>query len=205
MAFSDRLDDAFRFAHALHREQTRNGTDVPYITHLMGAASLAGEHGADEDETIAALLHDALEDQADAYPGGRAALEKNLRERFGERVLSLVRACTDGEGGARTPQNWGERKAAYLAGIADKDPGARLVASADKLHNARAILADLRRHGGALWSRFHAGPDELMWYYRELAERFTAAADGDPPDYGTRTLARELALTVLALEDMQRV
>lgn len=207
MAYSERLDNAFGFAHRLHREQTRKGSDVPYITHLMGAASLAGEHGADEDELIAALLHDSLEDQAGSFPGGRAALETDIRERFGERVLSLVVACTDaGEGeGERDAENWLERKRAYLAGIADKQTSARLVSSADKLHNAHAILTDLRRHGGALWSRFHASRDDLLWYYRELAERFTAAADNDTPDAGTRTLARELAVTVLALEDMTRV
>ena len=205
MAYTERFDEAFRFAHELHREQTRKGTDVPYITHLMGAASLAGEHGADEEEAIAALLHDALEDQADAYPGGRAALEADMGARFGERVLAIVVACTDGDGGARSAEGWLERKRSYLEAIAGKRSDVRLVSSADKLHNARAILVDLRRHGGALWSRFNASRDDLLWYYRELAERFTAAADDDPPDCGTRTLARELAVTVLALEDMTRV
>ena len=202
MAYSERLDEALVFAHQLHRAQTRKGTDIPYITHLMGVASLAGEHGASEDEVIASLLHDAVEDQSADYPGGRPALEAAIRERFGERVLEVVLACTDGdEAEARHAGNWRARKEAYVAAIADKDPGVRLVACADKLHNARAILSDLRRHGGALWGRFNAERDELLWYYSELAQRFVAAADRDLPDSGTRGLARELGVTVNALLD----
>jgi (p)ppGpp synthase/HD superfamily hydrolase len=157
----DRLPEAFTFAADLHRTQRRNGTQVPYIAHLMGVASIALEHGADEEEAIAALLHDAAEDQ-----GGEATLAM-IRERFGARVADIVEHCTDAMAEPKPP--WRERKEAYLKRLATAPASVKLVSGSDKLHNARCIVSDYRAVGEAVWQRFTAGRDGVLWYYGELA------------------------------------
>lgn len=161
-SFSDRLPRAFALAWSLHGSQKRKGTEIPYISHLLGVASLVLEDGGDEDEAIAALLHDAVEDQ-----GGRTTLDK-IRSEFGDRVADIVEACSDTDTQPKPP--WRERKETYLRHLAEETrPGVLRVSAADKLHNARCILADYQRVGEALWSRFNAGKAEQAWYYVRLA------------------------------------
>lgn len=157
---SERYERALVYAHQLHRAQKRRGTEIPYITHLLSVSSLVLEHGGDEDEAIAALLHDGPEDQ-----GGLATLAE-IRERFGDRVAEIVAGCTDSYEDPKPP--WRPRKEAYLAHLQDAPPSARLVASADKLHNARSVLADHRVIGDAIWDRFNAPREGTLWYYRSL-------------------------------------
>lgn len=183
-AFSSRFVDALAFAARLHRDQVRKGTQVPYVAHLLGAASIALEHGADEDAAIAALLHDAVEDQ-----GGAATLEA-IRERFGDAVAEIVAGCTDDHETPKPP--WRRRKEAYVAHIAQAPASVRLVSAADKLHNARAILSDYRTLGESLWSRFSGGKEGTLWYYRSLVTAFRSA--------GTSPLVEELDLVVSEIE-----
>ncbi len=158
MELSDRFSDALAYANRLHREQKRKGTEIPYLAHLLAVASLALEAGADEDEAIGALLHDAVEDQ-----GGQPTLAE-IRTRFGERVAGIVEGCTDADVIPKPP--WRERKERHLEHLKTAAPSVRLVACCDKLHNARAIVAELRVHGVATWERFKGGRDGTLWYYR---------------------------------------
>jgi len=180
---SPRFEEALVLACDLHREQSRKGTQIPYVSHLLGVTSLALEHGADEDEAIAAVLHDAVEDQGGAETAAR------IRERFGDRVADIVLACTDSDVIPKPP--WRARKEAYVAHIRHATPSARLVSACDKLHNARAILADHRRLGEAVWDRFTAGR-ETLWYYRALVDAFAAR--------GRSPVVEELDRTVTELE-----
>jgi GTP pyrophosphokinase len=179
-----RFDEALRHAGQLHATQVRKGTDIPYVSHLLGVCSIALEHGADEDEAIAALLHDAAEDQ-----GGRACLDE-IRRQFGSRVASIVEECTDTLDEPKPP--WRLRKQAYIAAISHTSPSGRLVSASDKLHNARSILADYRRYGDALWTRFNAGSADQLWYYVSLVAAFQAAGDHE-------ALIAELAVAVRTL------
>jgi (p)ppGpp synthase/HD superfamily hydrolase len=164
MATSDKFEEALAFAARLHREQPRKATNIPYVTHLMSVSALVGEYGGDEEQMIAGLLHDAVEDQ-----GGRKTLEE-IRRRFGDRVAGIVDACTDTDEIPKPP--WRARKEKYLAHLANAPSDARLVSAADKVHNLRTILMDLRRVGERVWSRFKAPKADTLWYYRELAREF---------------------------------
>jgi (p)ppGpp synthase/HD superfamily hydrolase len=144
----------FQYVHGPAR------TEIPYLAHLLGVASIALEYGADEDEAIAALLHDAVEDA-----GGLARLE-DIRSRFGENVAGIVAACTDAYVVPKPP--WRERKEGYIEHIVQASKSARLVSAADKLHNARSILKHYRVEGEALWSRFNGGKEGTLCYYRAL-------------------------------------
>lgn len=182
---TDRFSTAMLYAAQLHAEQTRNGTEVPYLAHLLGVASLVLEDGGDEDEAIAALLHDAVEDQ-----GGLRTLEA-IRTRFGDRVAGIVAECTDYD--ARGPRGpWRERKEAVLASVGGKSASGLRVALADKLSNARAIRRDFAVVGDELWTRFSAGR-EMLWYQRGLAGAFGSHSDSP--------MARELCAVV---EDLER-
>ena len=150
------------FAAKLHREQRRKGSKVPYVSHLLAVASLVIEHGGDEDEAIAALLHDAIEDQ-----GGPAARDRILR-RFGGRVAKIVEGCTDSQAIPKPP--WEERKRVYIARIGEESRSVRLVSAADKLHNARCILSDYRNLGEEVWRRFEGRREGTLWYYRSVAD-----------------------------------
>lgn len=162
MAYTERVVDALAYMFSLHRDQKRKGSDVPYITHTLAVASLTGEYGGDEDQFIAALLHDAVEDA-----GGLETLEE-IRARFGERVAAYVWACTDSSEQPKPP--WRERKERYIAHLPEVSPDARLISTADKVHNARTIAADLRRHGPAVWDRFQGKRDGTLWYYRAVLD-----------------------------------
>jgi (p)ppGpp synthase/HD superfamily hydrolase len=152
---TERFDEALVFASRLHASQVRKGTTIPYLSHLLGVASLVLEAGGDEDEAIAGLLHDAVEDQ-----GGQPTLEE-IRRRFGDRVAAIVEACTDADTTPKPP--WRQRKERYVAHIAGAPADARRVSSADKLCNARAILLDYRILGETLWGRFSGGKDGTLW------------------------------------------
>ena len=166
---SSRFDEALVFAADLHRDQARKSTRIPYVAHLLGTAALVLTFGGDEDQAIAALLHDAAEDQ-----GGRPTLER-IRRHLGDRVADIVDACTDTY--ADPKPAWRKRKEDYIARIPAKSADARLVSAADKLDNARAILMDLRREGARVWDRFNGGI-QSVWYYRELVRAFREADGG---------------------------
>ena len=179
----ERFEDALVYAARLHREQTRKGSRVPYLAHLLAVAALVLEAGGDEDEAIAALLHDAVEDQ-----GGYATLEA-IRVRFGERVAGIVEACSDAFVTPKPP--WRERKETYLEHLRHASPEARRVSLADKLHNARSLLLDYRREGEATWGRFNGGKAGTLWYYRSVAEIFRATGD-DPHTQELQRVVEEL-------------
>jgi hypothetical protein len=178
-----RFDRALSFARDVHGEQLRKGTDIPYIAHLLGVASLVLEDGGSEDEAIAALLHDAAEDA-----GGEETLNL-IRKRFGRRVGEIVAGCSDT---FETPKPaWKKRKQDYIDHLADADEGIVRVSLADKLHNARAILYDLHVVDEELWSRFKAAPAEVLWYYESLTAVFVARGAGP--------MAHELQRVVAAI------
>ena len=182
-----RFDDAFRYAHEIHAAQQRKGTNAPYIGHLMGVASIVLDDGGTEDEAIAALLHDAAEDH-----GGRERLE-DIRARFGDAVARIVEDCTDSWEAVKLP--WAERKQAYVR-HARKLPGPSLrVSAADKVHNAYAILRDLRNLGEKVWDRFSAAPDDVMSYYEGLVRSYREAGGSplvDELDRIVRGIRREM-------------
>ena len=145
MILTDRFKDALLYAVNLHQKQFRKGTETPYIAHLLAVAATVLENGGDEDQAIAGLLHDAVEDQ-----GGLPRLEE-IRSKYGKRIADIVKSCTDAYEDPKPP--WKKRKMEYLASIQNKNPDAFVVSLADKLHNARAILADYRTIGEDLWQR----------------------------------------------------
>jgi (p)ppGpp synthase/HD superfamily hydrolase len=159
-----RFDAALVLSTELHRAQQRKSTEIPYVSHVLGVASLVLEDGGSEDEAIAALLHDAVEDQ-----GGAPTLEL-IRQRFGDAVAEIVAGCSDTDQQPKPP--WRARKEAYLAHLEDADEAVLRVSLGDKLHNARAIARDLRTHGDSVWTRFNSGRDEQLWYYHSLLEVF---------------------------------
>jgi (p)ppGpp synthase/HD superfamily hydrolase len=163
---SSRFIEALTYATELHAKQVRKSSGVPYISHLLGVTSIALEYGANEDEAIAALLHDAIEDQ------GGAATREEIRRRFGDTVTAIVDGCTDAETIPKPP--WRQRKEAYIATIPQASPSIILVSAADKLYNARSILKDYRTLGETVWERFKGGKDGTLWYYRAVVEAFIA-------------------------------
>jgi (p)ppGpp synthase/HD superfamily hydrolase len=164
---SRRFDEAFALASELHRGQRRKSTQIPYISHLMAVCALVIESGGDEDEAIAALLHDAIEDQ-----GGPQARAQILGK-FGPRVTAIVDGCTDTDEVPKPP--WRERKQAYINHLAHASQSVLRVSLADKVHNARAILSDFREVNDRVWVRFAGGKEGTLWYYRSLATAFRAA------------------------------
>jgi (p)ppGpp synthase/HD superfamily hydrolase len=161
--FADALVAAFRF----HSKQHRKGTDIPYISHLLAVAAIVLENGGSEDEAIAALLHDAVED------AGGAEARQRIRDEFGDQVVDIVDACSDTDVVPKPP--WEQRKQAYLDHLAEPDVSESVlrVSLADKLHNARAILNDYGKVGDELWQRFNtASAADQLWYYRRLANVF---------------------------------
>ena len=205
-----KTQDAFEYAAIAHAGQCRKGTQIPYLSHLMGVASLVMEAAADgdgdlpedyEDLVIAGLLHDVVEDC-----GGPARL-RDVRARFGDRVGDIVEHCTDAmpaPGEQKAP--WPERKRAYLAGLEHKDDyRALLVTAADKLHNTRAIVTDLRNYQRqglppeTFWRRFvDDKPDakldervpEILWYYQALADVLSRKAAEEARENGQGRLGR---------------
>jgi GTP pyrophosphokinase len=182
-----RFHEAFRYAAEAHHGQTRRGTTTPYLSHLMAVASIVLDDGGDEDEAIAALLHDAAEDQ-----GGRERLE-DIRRRFGDKVAGIVEACTDSWTTPKKP--WIERKRTYVEHARHLAPDALRVSAADKVHNAYAILRDLRTMGDQVWRRFKASPDDIVWYYESLVRSFRESGGGplvEELDRIVRAVQREM-------------
>jgi GTP pyrophosphokinase len=173
---------ATELALRLHATQRRKGTQIPYTSHLLGVASLVLENGGDEEQAIAGLLHDAIEDV-----GPEAA--PVICEMFGERVLKIVEGCTDGAPDASGQKpDWRTRKLGYLAHLEQAEADVLLVSASDKLYNARAIVMDLHTVGRAVFDRFTAGEAGTLWYYGELGRIFLARIPGG--------LSKELARTV---------
>jgi (p)ppGpp synthase/HD superfamily hydrolase len=185
VVLGERFRRALVLAFDLHRGQVRKGsTGIPYIGHLLGVTSIVIEDGGDEDEAIAALLHDGPEDQ-----GGEPTLDR-IRAEFGDRVADIVEGCSDTLEDPKPP--WRERKEAYLAHLEEAPPEVLRVSLADKLHNARSILSDYREVGEELWSRFNGTREESLWYYRSLSEIFARRCSGP--------LVEELETTVTEIE-----
>lgn len=185
---SSRFAEALVFANTLHAGQLRKGTQIPYIAHLLGVTALVLEAGGDEDEAIAALLHDAVEDQ-----GGLETL-KIIRGRFGKRVAAIVESCSDAYTFPKPP--WRKRKESYLAHLVDAPPEVRRVSLADKLHNARSIYRDLQEGGVGIFSKFKGGKSGTLWYYSRLAEIFT--------ELETNTLVDEFVQVVGKIQSISK-
>jgi len=184
-----RFNRALLYASELHAKQRRKGSDIPYLGHLLGVASIVLDYRGNEDEAIAALLHDAIEDQ------GGDVTRQEIRRRFGDKVTAIVDGCTDSDQVPKPP--WRPRKAAYITRLRHQPKSVLLVSAADKLHNARAVLADYRVIGDLLWSRFKGGKEGTLWYYRELVKAYHEA--GAPA-----ALTEELDRVVSELERLAR-
>ena len=159
-----RFEQALLYAITLHRYQKKKGTDIPYIAHLLGVTAIVLENGGGEDEAIAALLHDAAEDQ-----GGIETLEE-IRVKFGDSVADIVKGCSDTLSSPKPP--WRERKERYLEHLPYVSKEIRLVSLADKVYNAKSILDTYRKIGEETWSRFSGGKEGTLWYYQSLANIF---------------------------------
>lgn len=169
MELTSRFDDALLFAVALHREQRRKVNNAPYIGHLLRVCGIVLEYGGTEDEAIAALLHDALEDQ------NRPGLAEEILQRFGPTVLSIVRACSDTEVQPKPP--WRERKESFLERLRTANAAVRLIQAADKLDNVTTLLGQYRVFGSEIWEKFNGGRDGTLWYYRRVAEILSWASE----------------------------
>jgi (p)ppGpp synthase/HD superfamily hydrolase len=169
MKLSEKFQEALLYATRAHGDQTRKKTGIPVIAHLLGVTAIAMEYGANETEAIGALLHDTVEDCGGAH---RLC---DIRETFGENVATIVDGCTDTYELPKPP--WLERKRAYIEHVKKADSSTRLVSASDKLHNTRAILAELRRHGFDVFERFNGKMDGTVWYYRTLVTTFRRHGD----------------------------
>ncbi len=181
---TSRYHEAFSLAFNLHQNQTRKGSPLPYISHLMAVSAITLEYGGDEDQAIAALLHDAVEDQ-----GGYETLAI-IRERFGEGVAAIVADCSDSFTSPKPP--WRERKEQYLVHLGSLSERSLLVALADKVHNARALLRDYEQQGEAMWARFNGGRDGTLWYQRSLVDALSLAGVSHPLLEELRNVVGEL-------------
>ena len=161
---SEKFRSAIDFAFQLHKDQIRKGSNVPYISHLMAVTGLVLESGGDEDEAIAAVLHDAVEDQ-----GGLATLEE-IRCRFGDKVASIVKECSDSFSTPKPP--WRERKEKYLQKLETASPSVLKISLADKFHNIRSLYWAYLRYGEKTWANFRGGKEGTLWYYHELSKVF---------------------------------
>jgi (p)ppGpp synthase/HD superfamily hydrolase len=178
--------EAVAYAADKHANQTRKGSGIPYLGHLLSVAGFVIEADGTEAEAIAALLHDAAEDQ-----GGEETLAE-IREQFGDEIAAIVGECSDTFETPKPP--WRERKQRYIDHLPEASDGAILVSLADKLHNAHAILRDFRAHGDELWQRFNVkDPQQHLWYYRSLLDVYSKRVDNWMVD--------ELREVIDALED----
>jgi len=173
-----RFDKAVKFARKAHKNQARKGTEIPYISHLLGVSSIVLEMEGTEDEAIAALLHDVVEDC------GGAPMAERVRAEFGDDVARIVLANTDTDQKPKPP--WRARKQEYLDSLPGKERDELLISLADKLHNARATLLDYRRIGDEIWPRFKEGREGQLWYFNELVRHFTARADDLGPQCASK-------------------
>lgn len=181
---SRRFEEALLYATRLHADQTRKGSAIPYVSHLMTVAALTLEYGGGEDEAIAALLHDAVEDQ------GGAETRAEILQLFGPRITAIVDGCTDTDAHPKPP--WRARKEAYVEHIRTAPRSVRLVSACDKLHNARSLARDYRACGESLWMRFSGGREGTLWYYRAIVASLQL--------HGTDLLLEDLDRAVTELE-----
>ena len=165
---TQRLADALDFAVRAHGDQVRKGTQIPYVSHLLGVAALVFEGGGDEELAIAGLLHDVLEDTSASWG--------QLEEAFGTRVAHIVEACSDTQEKPKPPAL--ERKKRYIEHLQTADADTLLVSLADKLHNARTLLLDFRTRGSGVFKRFHLSRADTLWYYSELAADVLCSTTG---------------------------
>lgn len=185
-----RFAEALQLAYYLHHNQMRKGTGTPYMAHLLSVCSLVMYHGGDENQAIAALLHDALEDASDKITPGR------IGEEFGPKVQHIVEFCSDTppdfRGGDKEP--WKVRKERYLAHVRSGGvkPEALLVSVADKVDNASAIVRDLKLVGDLVWERFKVGKDDQLWYYRQLVSAYQIAGVKGPLIHSLEELVRKM-------------
>ncbi len=187
---TNRFVEALGYAAELHLHQRRKGKGQPYVGHLLAVAAIVIQHGGGEEEAIAALLHDAVEDQ-----GGLPRLDE-IRKKFGERVARIVDGCTDSYEVYGMKREWGERKRAYIEKVAHAPADVQMVSAADKLANAREILADYRLEGDAVFGRFQGSKEGTLRYYRALVHVFRQA--------GANPLTDELDRVVTELESLAR-
>jgi (p)ppGpp synthase/HD superfamily hydrolase len=185
---SPQFEKALIYATRIHGGKLRKKTRIPFIAHILGVTAIALEYGANETEAIAALLHDTVEDC-----GGAKRL-RDIERKFGKKVARIVGGCTDTFQTPKPP--WRERKENYIAHLKRASASTRLVSAADKLHNARAILHNLRQEGGNLWSRFNGGKEGALWYYRSLVSAFR--------EHGSNELIKELDRVVTEIERSAR-
>lgn len=177
---SDRFESALVYATQLHANQVRKGSGIPYISHLLSVVALVLEDGGNEAQAIAALLHDAIEDQ------GGDKTRQEIKAKFGEEVSSIVEGCTETDVTPKPP--WRDRKLASIAKLSQTTPEIRRLMLADKLHNARSILADLHRYGDDVWQRFKGKKEGTLWYFESIVKAV--------PDDENSFLAAELARVV---------
>lgn len=159
---TEKFTETLVYATQLHSHQRRKIRKIPYIAHLLSVAALVLEAGGTEAEAIAALLHDSIEDQ-----GGKPIREE-IRQRFGDTVVGIIDGCTEWDTPPKPP--WLERKHRYLANLRHASPSVRLVSLADKLHNARSLLADWRELGDVIWDEFSIGKEKTLWFYQSLLQ-----------------------------------
>jgi (p)ppGpp synthase/HD superfamily hydrolase len=191
MSLSSDFDDALALASRLHRKQRRKGSETPYIAHVLAVTAIALEYGATESEAIAAVLHDAVEDQ-----GGQKRLMK-IRDQFGKRIARIVAGCSDTTEKPKPP--WPERKEAFVERLREATYSVRLVVAADKVHNVRDVSASYQIHGEDFWSQFNGGRDGTLWYYRAVVDALWSAAQ--PEEDRLIVLVAELDQAVTALEE----
>lgn len=186
---SERFERALTYTVRLHANQVRKDSRTPYIAHLLATTGLVMEYGGSEDEIIAALLHDALEDQPNH---GKTAGE--IEAQFGSNVLAIVQACSDTQTLPKPP--WQGRKEAFLQSLAAASPSACLVITADKLHNTRTLVREFREHGDAIWQRFKGGRDGTLWFSRSMLATLEKCTTTP------RALLSELSDAVIELENL---
>lgn len=175
---TEKFEAALIYANRLHAEQSRKISGVPYMTHLMSVAALVLESGGSEEEAIAALLHDSIEDQ-----GGKPTRE-DVRQRFGDTVVEIIDGCTEWDSLPKPP--WQERKNRYLENLRHASASVRRVSLADKLHNARSLLIDSRIYGDIVWNHLKIGREKTLWFYQSLLEVYRETGD----DWMTDEFAR---------------
>lgn len=162
VVLSDIFADALTFSLSLHRHQARKVRPVPYMAHLMSVAALVLEAGGSEDEAIAALLHDAVEDQ------GGEPTRRAIYHHYGTAIGILVDACTEPP---RQTLSWREHKLAYLQQV-QQTPAVERIVLADKLHNLRSLVVNLRAEGDQIWATFSGQQDDYLWFYQALLDGY---------------------------------
>jgi (p)ppGpp synthase/HD superfamily hydrolase len=195
---TDKFPTALVYATRLHANQTRKISGVPYIAHLLSVAALVLEAGGNEQEAIAALLHDSIEDQ------GGSQTRADIREIFGDGVVEIIDGCTECDTYPKPP--WKERKLKYLENIRHASPSVKLISLADKLHNARSLLVDARKYHytpqKSIWMEFKGGKEGTLWFFRELLQIYQSDRAATPGEYPTNFLVEDFSLVVEALKKL---